>query len=109
MCIRDSFTIGTTIFGSGSLPPSQVALVTVGTQGGVIGGPTPGSGNVISGSPGADGLDLYGPSTVQGNKIGVGADGTTSVPNAGYGILNLAGQAGSIIGGSPTAGLADHT
>jgi PKD repeat protein len=99
-----TFTIGTTIFGSGSLPPSQVALVTVGTQGGVIGGPTPGSGNVISGSPGADGLDLYGPSTVQGNKVGVGADGTTSVPNAGYGILNLAGQAGSIIGGSPTAG-----
>jgi hypothetical protein len=99
-----TFTIGTTTFGSGALPPSQVALVTVGTQGGVIGGPNPGSGNVISGSPGADGLDLYGPSDVQGNKIGVGADGTTPVPNAGYGILNLAGKAGAIIGGSPTAG-----
>jgi hypothetical protein len=99
-----TFTIGSTTFGTGSLPPSQVALVTVGTQGGLIGGPTPGSGNVISGSPSADGLDLYGPSTVQGNKIGVGADGTTSVSNAGYGILNLAGKAGSIIGGSPTAG-----
>jgi hypothetical protein len=94
-----TFTIGTTTFGS----PSQVALVTVGAQGGLIGGPTPGSGNVISGSPGADGLDLYGPAVVQGNKIGVGADGTTAVPNAGYGILNLAGNAGAIIGGSPTA------
>ena len=99
-----TFTIGTTTFGSGALPPSQVALVTVGALGGVIGGPTPGSGNVISGSPGADGLDVYGPSPVQGNKIGVGADGTTAVPNAGYGILNLAGKAGAIIGGSPTAG-----
>jgi PKD repeat protein len=97
-----TFTIGTTTFGSGSLPPSQVALATVGTQGGAIGGPTPGSGNVISGSPGADGLDLYGPADVQGNKIGVGADGTTAVPNAGYGILNFDGNAGTIIGGSPT-------
>ena len=94
-----TFTIGTTTFNS----PAQVALVTVGAQGGLIGGPNPGSGNVISGSPGADGLDLYGPAVVQGNKIGVGADGTTAVPNAGYGILNLAGNAGAIIGGSPTA------
>ena len=99
-----AFTIGSTTFGTGSLPPSQVALVTVGTQGGVIGGPTPGSGNVISGSPSADGLDLYGPSTVQGNKIGVGADGTTSVPNSGTGILDLSGNTGTVIGGSPTAG-----
>ncbi|MGO9455919.1 MAG: beta strand repeat-containing protein [Acidimicrobiales bacterium] len=96
-----TFTIGGTTFSS----PSQAALVTVGAQGGLIGGPNPGSGNVISGSPGADGLDLYGPAVVQGNKIGVGADGTTAVPNAGYGILNLAGQAGAIIGGSPTAGV----
>ena len=99
-----TFTIGTTTFGTGSLPPSQVALVTVGTQGGLIGGPNPGSGNVISGSPSADGLDLYGPSTVQGNKIGVGADGSTSVPNGGFGILDLSGNTGTVIGGSPTAG-----
>jgi hypothetical protein len=99
-----TFTIDSTTFGTGSLPPSQVALVTVGTQGGLIGGPSPGSGNVISGSPSADGLDLYGPSTVQGNKIGVGADGTTSVPNSGTGILDLSGNTGTVIGGSPTAG-----
>ena len=99
-----TFTIGTTTFGAGALPPSQVALVTVGTQGGLIGGPNPGSGNVISGSPSADGLDLYGPSTVQGNKIGVGADGSTSVPNGGFGIFDLSGNAGTVIGGSPTAG-----
>jgi PKD repeat protein len=99
-----TFTIGSTTFGTGSLPPSQVALITVGTQGGLIGGPNPGSGNVISGSPSADGLDLYGPSTVQGNKIGVGTDGTTSVPNGGFGIFDLSGSTGTVIGGSPTAG-----
>ena len=75
----------------------------MGTQGGTIGGPTPGSGNVISGSPSADGLDLFGPSIVQGNKIGVGADGTTTVPNSGYGIFDLSRTTGTVIGGSPTA------
>ena len=91
-------------YGAGTQAPSSVALVTVGPSGSLIGGTQPGTGNVISGSPAADGLDLYGPSTVQGNNIGVGVDGKTAVPNAGYGILAATGAAGSTIGASPTNG-----
>ncbi len=91
-------------FAPGGVTPAQVALVNVGPQGSLIGGPTPGSGNVISGSPAADGLDLFGPAIVQGNKIGVGANGTTPVPNAGYGIFSAAGAAGAYIGASPVTG-----
>ena len=91
-------------YGAGTQAPSSVALVTVGPSGSLIGGTQPGTGNVISGSPAADGLDLYGPSIVQDNDIGVGADGKTAVPNAGYGVLVAPGAAGSIIGASPTKG-----
>ena len=89
-------------FAPGGVTPAQVALVTVGPPGGAIGGSTPGSGNVISGSPTADGLDLYGPAVVQGNKIGVGANGTTPVPNAGYGIFSTALV--TYIGANPVTG-----
>jgi hypothetical protein len=95
-------TAGAT-YQAGAQTPSAVALVTVGPSGSVIGGTQPGTGNVIAGSS-DDGLDLYGPSTAQGNHIGVGADGKTAVPNAAYGVYLAPGAAGSTIGASPTNG-----
>ena len=66
--------------------------------------PDPGLGQCDLRLASADGLDLFGPAIVQGNKIGVGANGTTPVPNAGYGIFNVAGSAGAYIGASPVTG-----
>jgi hypothetical protein len=66
----------------------------------VIGGTRPGMGNVISGN-GNGGLTMTGTAVVEGNKIGVGADGVTPVPNQGMGVVV---DAPSQIGGSATTG-----
>ncbi len=93
--------IGTTSLGNapigpftGTLPEDLTGTYTTpvavfaqaAAAGSQIGGMLPGFGNVISGNP-ADALVLDGAVLVQGNKIGVGANGTTAVPNQGHGIL----------------------
>jgi CSLREA domain-containing protein/LPXTG-motif cell wall-anchored protein len=67
----------------------------------VIGGTQPGFGNVVAGNPHGSGLILGARTVVQGNRIGVGADGATPIGNAGDGVL-VAGGNGTLIGAAPT-------
>lgn len=61
----------------------------------LVGGITPELGNVLSGN--SRGLELGNvTATVQGNRIGVGPDGTTPLPNGSVGI--------DVIGGTVTMG-----
>lgn len=77
----------------------------------LIGGTTPGAGNVISGSRFGFRIDGFSASSgppsgniVQGNFIGVGADGSTPVPNLVQGV-RIASAINTTIGGSaPGAG-----
>jgi hypothetical protein len=93
--------IGTTSLGNapigpftGTLPEDLTGTYTTpvavfaqpAAAGSQIGGTRPGFGNVISGNPDYA-LVLDGALLVQGNKIGVGANGKTAVPNNGPGIL----------------------
>ncbi|CAA6824106.1 MAG: Unknown protein [uncultured Thiotrichaceae bacterium] len=56
--------------------------------------------NVIAGSDQGSGIELYSMSnmTIQGNKIGVGIDGTTAIGNGFWGV-RIDGGAGHVIGG----------
>ena len=68
--------------------------------GNVVGGGAAGAGNVISGN-GSRGVQVSGGTTgakVQGNYIGVGADGVTLVGNVTYGVLVDGGSTGTLIG-----------
>jgi hypothetical protein len=78
-------------------------------RGNIVGGSTPGAGNVISGLHGT-GLVIWGSvaesdaNIVQGNLIGTDATGTRLVGNKGCGI-SIWGSSGNLIGGStPGAG-----
>lgn len=77
--------------------------VTFGTSTNIlIGGSTAGAGNVIGGRRtgiGIEGTDVSGV-VVQGNSIGVGADGHTPVPNPDAGVTLDGGTHGNIIGGT---------
>jgi hypothetical protein len=110
--------VGTTSLGSaavvpftGTVPEAITGAATFGVPvgiavasgGSVIGGTQPGTGNVVSGNL-RDGLDVADPTVIEGDKVGVGADGTTPVPNVAAGISLVAGATGSQVGGSPTAG-----
>ena len=74
----------------------------------IIGGTTPGLGNLISGNTGA-GISLAGTLTtdnsIVGNFIGTGAAGVGQLANSGSGI-NINGATDTLIGG-PTAGAAN--
>jgi parallel beta-helix repeat protein len=75
------------------------------SAGNIIGGPTPGAGNVISDNQGR-GLVLLlgGRNVVQGNRIGTDVSGTAAAPNNGWGVY-VAGSAENLIGGTaPGAG-----
>jgi hypothetical protein len=76
----------------------------------VIGGQTPGAGNLISGN-GADGISITGtvidvqsgspePNIVEGNLIGTDVTGAVGIPNGGNGISLLAGASSNVIGGA---------
>ena len=82
---------------------------TAGASGGIsadnctdvtVGGDKPGAINVISGNN-SHGVapDFTQNTTIAGNYIGVGADGTTSLPNGGAGIV-LTNSTNALIGGS---------
>ena len=70
---------------TGTFENPEAVFAYASAAGSQIGGTQPGSGNVISGNP-SDGLDLDSAVVVQGNNIGVGANGSTAVPNSGDGI-----------------------
>lgn len=95
--------IGVDSDGVTPLPNSHVGITSFGSNV-TIGGSASGEGNVISGNvvnsnEGGAIVDRGANGVIQGNYIGVGADGTTAVPNDGYGIYH-ADTENSIIGGS---------
>lgn len=101
--------IGTDVTGNVPLGNSLggISLAGDGNQGSrMIGGSAAGEGNVISGNH-ARGLVLNTVTNgcaVQGNHIGIGADGTTAIPNAGVGIDLESVTNSTIGGGTPEQG-----
>jgi len=94
--------LGTDVSGTIAIGNDQdgIALFS-GPENNLIGGTSLGEGNVISGNEG-DGIELFGcdQNTIQGNIIGLGADGDTTLGNTYYGIHLLASSPNNIIGGS---------
>jgi hypothetical protein len=83
--------IGTDITGTQAIGNGNDGL-RISTSGNVIGGTTPGAGNVISGNANNAGLRLWrGASNnrVQGNIIGLDATGTTPIPNRQGLVVNM--------------------
>ena len=79
----------------------------LGASANTLGGTTPGAGNVISGNPG--GIYLSDGTTgvqIEGNYIGVNANGTAAVGNVNFGVL-IGGPSGAA--GPGTGGSADNT
>lgn len=95
--------IGTDVTGNSRLSNGQGGIGLSGTGGNLIGGNVVGAGNVISGNGyaglTANGINLSTSSaTVQGNLIGVAADGVTPLANQDHGI-GITDDGGSKIGG----------
>jgi hypothetical protein len=103
--------IGTSADGMVALPNSNQGVHIVTPQGSqttrnnLIGGTASGAGNLISGNT-LRGVWLVGAEeiTVQGNTIGISADGTTPLPNNSHGIEVWGGGNNMIGGASPGAG-----
>jgi titin len=96
--------IGTDITGTVALGNGDFSSgVVVEGAGNVIGGTSPGAGNLISGNAG-DGVVLYlttGPgNVVQGNRIGTNADGTKALGNGGAGVRVTGPTYSATIGGT---------
>jgi trimeric autotransporter adhesin len=78
--------IGVDITGIGPLPNLAEGIDLYGSSNDTIGGTTPGAGNVIAANK-ADGVYIFSSGIfVQGNVIGLGADGVTPLGNTGAGI-----------------------
>jgi Astacin (Peptidase family M12A) len=94
--------IGVNINGTTSLPngSSGVAIVS-GASRNVVGAPDPATRNIVSGN-GSRGVSISDPGTignvVQGNYIGMGADGVTAVSNVFEGVVVQNGAQGNIVG-----------
>ncbi len=98
--------IGTDVTGSVSIPNGFLSYYYVGgidifSNSNTIGGTTTGAGNVISGN-GSDGVDIVGTSDnlLEGNLIGVGANGTEPLGNGGGGVSAFYGATYNTIGGT---------
>jgi len=87
---------------SGIDPTGKVARPNVvgvdATAGAVIGGTGPGEGNLISGNL-AFGIRVFGPATIQGNRIGTDLTGMSSIPNQ-EGVEVEVGSPPILIGGT---------
>ena len=98
--------LGTDAAGTASrLPGSGTGVgvrVTGGATGTRVGGPAPGDGNVVSGSPGT-GVHVEGAGTagtvVQGNLVGLTPDGLRALPNR-FGVDVNRGATGTLVGGA---------
>ena len=100
--------VGTNVTGTNALA-NTVAGVTVdtGSSSNLIGGTVVGARNIISGNglPYDYGVIIAGPGTsgnvIEGNYVGVGADGLTAVPNY-WGIVCSSGATNNTFGGTST-------
>jgi hypothetical protein len=93
--------IGTNFDGTAAVPNTAFGVaIQGGATNNIIGGTTPAARNIISGN--GNGVALVDPTTVGnslfGNFIGVGADGTTPLPNTTGVFINLANN--NAIGGT---------
>jgi parallel beta-helix repeat protein len=97
---------GNNVIGPPPPNPTQyygVHIQNISAQNNYIGGPVPGQGNVISGN--REGIWMTGNCSnnfVQGNLIGVGADGTTALGNMNAGVVLSGGVSSNQIGGPGT-------
>ncbi len=94
--------IGTNPAGTAAAANGASGILVAAGAGNMIGGSSPGSGNVISGNAGA-GIALSGGSTlnsIEGNYIGTNAAGAAAVPNGGNGGIDISGAPNNFIGGS---------
>ena len=96
--------IGTNVTGTDSLS-NTMAGIQINDANNLIGGPTPGAGNLISGN-GAAGIWLFASGAlgnqISGNFIGTNASGTIPVGNSGPGVY-IQGGVNNFIGGTITA------
>jgi titin len=94
--------IGTSVTGHAALANVYNGLEIAASSSNLIGGTTPGAGNVISGN-GQSGIYFISPpaagNLVQGNYIGVNANGTGAVGNSQDGVT-INGVSGNTIGGT---------
>ena len=89
--------IGTNATGTAALGSAGIILVQAPNN--LIGGPTAGAGNLISGTSGAVEIDTASGNTFQGNRIGTDATGTVPIPNTGN-AFNLLNASSTLIGGT---------
>jgi uncharacterized repeat protein (TIGR01451 family) len=94
--------IGTGIGGMGSRANGEVGIAIAGGSNNVVGGTSPQTRNLISGNAG-HGVLLSSPgagTVVRGNWIGLKADGTTPLGNAGSGVRIVSASGELTIGGT---------
>ena len=94
--------IGTDITGTKALPNHGDGVFLNGNTGTIIGGTAAGAGNVIGGNTG-NGIAAFGTAagsyTIQGNRIGVQADGVSALGNGAFGIALQNTAGGDVVGG----------
>ena len=90
--------IGPDSTGTQSPSPFQHGIRMLDSDGNVIGGPSPGSRNLLSGGAGAINVETSDGAVIRGNLIGTDVTGTLALPNA-YGV-SLSNASGVTIGGS---------
>ena len=95
--------IGTDASGNAALGNATFGIWIVGAATNTVGGTAAGARNIVSGNLGDDGIEINGAAAignvVQGNYVGLGADGATAVGNAHSGIA-IVGGSGNAIGGT---------
>ena len=96
--------IGTNAAGTAAVPNNGDGVYMNGNSNSIIGGISPGAGNLIGGN-GSVAIELEGTAgiTVQGNIIGLGVDGSTSIGNGGAGVFLASGTNQTLIGGTTAA------
>lgn len=98
--------IGTDSRGEGPLPNGAAGVAVLSASGNTIGGTVPAARNIISGNSGY-GIVLVGGARnfVQGNVIGLTADGQTPLPNHSSGVFLAERTSANLIGGSTLGAL----
>lgn len=98
--------IGTDVTGARGVPNTQDGIYFNGGNGATIGGPTAGTGNVISGN-GGNGFAAYGTLVgsfqILGNRIGTAADGAARLGNSSNGVAFLNSGGNDVVSGNTVA------